>query len=76
MTAPVRPPRKPPKQDTERMALMRASSRHLKDLKRAHGVPPADVAVNMRRTPRFVAPILEASYCTSPAALCAELVKS
>ena len=32
--------------------------RHLKDLKRAHGVPPADVAVDMRRTPRFVAPIL------------------
>jgi hypothetical protein len=73
MTAPFR--RKPPKPDTERMALMRASARHLKDLKRAHAAPPADVAVDMRRTPRFVAPIPEASYCTSPAALCADLVR-
>jgi hypothetical protein len=57
------------------MALMRASARHLKDLQRAHEAPPADVPVNMRRTPRLVPPILEASYCTSPAALCAELAE-
>jgi hypothetical protein len=75
MTAPVPPRRKPPKQDTERMAATRACARHLKDLKRAHSHPPADVEVNMRRTPRLVPPILEASYCTSPAQLCAELAE-
>ena len=63
------PRRRPPKIDTERMALMRASARHLKDLHRWHAGPPADVKVNTRGIPRFGPPILEQSYCTSPAAL-------
>ena len=67
------PRRRPPKIDTERMALMRACARHLKDLHRWHAGPPADVKVNTRGIPRLVPPILEQSYCTSPAALCAEL---
>ncbi|MGH6798602.1 MAG: hypothetical protein ACREDI_09510 [Roseiarcus sp.] len=54
---------------------MRSSARHLKDLRRAHKEPPADVQVNVRGVPKFVAPILEQSYCTSPAALCAELAE-
>ena len=69
------PRRRPPKIDTERMATKRASARHLKDLRRAHKAPPADVVVNMRGIPRLVPPILEQSYCTSPAALCAELAE-
>ena len=55
------------------MAAKRASARHLNDLRRAHKTPPADVVVNTRGVPRLVPPILEQSYCTSPAALCVEL---
>jgi hypothetical protein len=54
---------------------MRLCARHLQDLQRVHREPPADVPVNTRGVPRFVAPILEQSYCTSPAALCAELAE-
>jgi hypothetical protein len=69
-------PRRPrPKVDTERAAAKRACASHLKDLQRAHEEPPADVAVSARGLPKFVAPILEQSYCTSPAALCAELAE-
>ena len=69
------PRRRRPKVDTERAAAKRACARHLKDLQRAHEEPPADVAVSTRGLPKFVAPILEQSYCTSPAALCAELAE-
>jgi len=55
------------------MTAIRASARHLRDLHRAHKAPPADVEVNTRGVPRLVPPILEQSYCTSPAALCVEL---
>jgi hypothetical protein len=72
MTASVRKRRKP-KGDTARARAKRACARHLKDLRRAHDEPPAEAAVSMRGLPKFVAPILEQSYCTSPAALCAEL---
>jgi hypothetical protein len=44
-------------------------------LQRAHKRPPADVEVNTRGVPKFVPPIIEQSYCTSPAALCAELAE-
>jgi hypothetical protein len=67
--------RRPPKVDTERAEAIRSSARHLKDLQRAHEGPPADVRVNTRGIPKFVPPILEQSYCTSPAALCAELAE-
>lgn len=52
---------------------MRSSARHLKDLRRRHKHPPGDVPVNERGVPKFVPPIVEQSYCTSPAALCVEL---
>ena len=67
--------RRPPKVDTERGEAIRSSARHLQDLQRAHKGPPADVRVNSRGIPKFVPPILEQSYCTSPAALCAELAE-
>ena len=75
MTASIPPRRKPPKIDSERAAAIRACDRHLKDLRRAHVRPPTDVRVCMTRTPRFVAPVPTSSYCTSPALLCAELVR-
>jgi len=67
--------RRPPKVDTERAEAVRACARHLKDLQRAHRLPPASVQVSARGLPKFVAPILEQSYCTSPAALCVELAE-
>ena len=57
------------------MEAIRSSARHLKDLQRAHKRPPADVAVKTRGVPKFVPPIIEQSYCTSPAALCADLAE-
>ena len=65
--------RRKPKGDTARLKAKRACERHLEDLRRAHDAPPVNAAVSMRGLPKFVAPILELSYCTSPAALCAEL---
>ena len=67
--------RRPPKVDTERAEAIRSSARHLKDLQRAHEHTPANAQVNTRGLPKFVSPILELSYCTSPAALCAELAE-
>jgi hypothetical protein len=67
--------RRPPKVDTERAEAIRSSARHLKDLQSAHKGPPPDVRVNMRGIPKLVPPILDQSYCTSPAALCAELAE-
>ena len=67
--------RRPPKVDTERAEAVRSCARHLKDLQRAQRQFPASVRLSARGLPKFVAPILEQSYCTSPAALCAELAE-
>jgi hypothetical protein len=67
--------RRPPKVDTERAEAVLSCARHLKDLRRAQRQFPASVRVSARGLPKFVAPILEQSYCTSPAALCAELAE-
>jgi hypothetical protein len=75
MAAPPPRRRRPPKIDTERAEAIRSCARHLKDLQRLHNRPPLDVQVNTRGLPKFVPPILEQSYCTSPAALCAELAE-
>ena len=75
MTAPVSLKRKRPKIDSKRAAAIRACELHHKDLSRAHVRPPADVRVCMTRIPRFIAPVPESSWCTSPALLCAELVR-
>jgi hypothetical protein len=55
------------------MEAIRSSARQ--DLQRTHKRPPAEVEVNARGVPKFVPPIIEQSYCTSPAALCAELAE-
>jgi len=75
MAAPPPRRRRPPKIDTERAEAIRSCARHLKDLQRLHNRPPLNVQVNTRGLPKFVPPILEQSYCTSPAALCAELAE-
>ncbi|HXE26317.1 MAG TPA: hypothetical protein VN637_15655 [Roseiarcus sp.] len=75
MTASKPPRRRRPKADTDRALAMRASARHLKDLRRFHRRAPADVPVNERGVPKFVPPIIEQSWCSSPAALCVELAE-
>jgi hypothetical protein len=67
--------RKKPSADTAREKSLRACAKHLKDLKRAHRRPPPDVKVPMSSTVRFIAPVPEGSWCTSPAQLCAELAE-
>jgi hypothetical protein len=75
MTEPATPKRKPAAIDTERMAAIRACANHLKDLERAHDHPPADVPLPSNPVPRLISPVPSASWCTSPAQLCAELAE-
>jgi hypothetical protein len=69
------PGRRPPKKDTERALAMQSCARHLKDLRRAQRQPPENVPLSEREILKFVPPIIEQSYCTSPAALCVELAE-
>ena len=55
---------------------MRACARHLKDLRRAHSARRRTFRSANAARPKFVPPIIEQSYCTSPAALCVELARS
>jgi len=59
--------------DTQRQKAMRASGRHLRDLRRAHGGPPADVKLAPVAIPKRLPGEPTASWCSSPAQLCAEL---
>ena len=62
------------KTQTEQERGRRACARHLKDLKRAHGRPPPDVAVKSSAIPARLSGEPASSSCTSPSALCAELM--
>lgn len=62
------------KTKTERERSKLACSRHLKDLRRAHGEPPPDVAIKPTKLPVRISAEPESSNCTSPSALCAELI--
>ncbi len=62
------------KTKTERERSRLACLRHLKDLKAAHGKPPPDVAVKPTKLPVRISAEPESSNCTSPSALCAELI--
>ena len=63
------------KTETDRERSRRASARHLKDLQREHRQPPPDVAVRASRgMPVRIAAAPVSSNCTSPGALCAELM--
>jgi hypothetical protein len=65
--------RRAPKTETERAIAERACRAHLRDLERAHRRAPPDVVLPSRSVPRRLDPVPVASYCSSPAALCAEL---
>lgn len=67
--------RRAPKIQTERAESAGACAAHLRDLRRAHGGPPPDVAVRQRSVPLRLSPEPVASYCTSPAQLCADLAQ-
>ena len=67
--------RKPAYWETQRAKAIRACGDHLRDLRRAHIAPPPDVPVRPVAVVRMVAPIPDASWCTSPAQLCAELAE-
>jgi len=62
-------------EDTDHQRAIRACRRHLKDLRAAHTRPPADVVISSRAIPVRIAPVEIASFCSSPANLCAELIK-
>ncbi len=62
------------KMETDRERSRRACARHLRDLLREHGRPPPDVAVKASKTPARLSATPASSSCTSPAALCAELM--
>ncbi len=49
-------------------------ARHLRDLKRAHGKPPPDLALPRSRHPQRLQTTPLSSYCTSASELCAELM--
>ena len=67
--------RRAPKSQTERAESKSACAAHLRDLRRAHGAPPPDVALPRRSVPARLSPEPASSSCTSPAQLCAELMK-
>ncbi len=75
MTATVSPRRRLARTETERMEAIAASAAHLDDLFRAHGRPPPDVPLPSRLAVRLVCPIPDASWCSSPARMCAELAE-
>jgi hypothetical protein len=67
--------RRPPRTETERQEAACACAAHLRDLKRAHGRPPADVDLRSVAIPTRPTGEPVASYCTSAGELCAELVR-
>ncbi len=75
MTATVPTRRKPAKTETARAEAIRASAAHLADLRRAYGKPLPDVPLSGLSIVRLVCPIPDASWCSSPAQLCAELAE-
>jgi len=73
MTADAKRP--PSADDTLRQRAVRACRKHLKDLRQAYGRPPPDVIVRSEAVPKRIAPVEPCSYCSSPAELCAEIMK-
>jgi hypothetical protein len=67
--------RRPPRTQTDRQDGADACVAHLRDLKRAHGRPPADIELTSLSVPLRPALAPVASYCTSAGELCAELMR-
>jgi hypothetical protein len=58
--------------ETARQSAIRACARLLRDLKRAHRRPPADVALPRVAIPARIDPVPVLSGCGSPAQQCVE----
>jgi hypothetical protein len=67
--------RRAPKTQTMRAENADACAAHLRDLRKAHGHPPPDVPLPQNSVPTRLTGEATSSFCTSPAALCAELVR-
>jgi hypothetical protein len=65
--------KRPYSADTQRQNSKRACARHLRDLSKAHAGPPADVKLPSVAIPQRIPGEPTASWCSSPARLCAEL---
>lgn len=63
------------KTQTMRAKSASACAAHLSDLQRAHGHAPPDVVSPQSSVPARLSPEPASSFCTSPGALCAELVR-
>ena len=61
--------------DTARVNAQNACRKHLKDLRRAHGQPPPQLVIPSRSIPARIPAEPWASFCTSPAQLCAEFAE-
>lgn len=64
-----------PRTQMTRAERVKACRAHLRDLRKAHGSPPPDVALPQSSMPTRIAPEPIGSCCGSPAARCAELVR-
>jgi hypothetical protein len=67
--------RRRPRIQTERQRLVAACAAHLRDLRRVHRTPPPDLAIPSVAIPARLHGPDPASYCASPAAMCAELAQ-
>jgi hypothetical protein len=61
--------------ETARQLAIAACVAHLRDLRRIHRAPPADLAIASVAIPARLSGVDQASYCGSPAAMCAELAQ-
>ncbi|MGA2485009.1 MAG: hypothetical protein ABSF49_03350 [Roseiarcus sp.] len=69
------PRRRRPRTETAHQLLVAACAAHLRDLKRVHRAPPPDLAIPSVAIPARLHGPDPASYCSSPAAMCAELAQ-
>jgi hypothetical protein len=69
------PRRRRPRTETDRQLALAACAAHLRDLRRVHRVPPPDLAIASVAIPARLHGPDAASYCSSPAAMCAELAR-
>ena len=69
------PRRRRPRAETNHQRLVTACAAHLRDLRRVHRAPPPDLAIASVAIPARLSGPERASYCGSPAAMCAELVR-
>jgi hypothetical protein len=67
--------RRRPRTETDYQLIVAACAAHLRDLRRVHRAPPPDLAIASVAIPARLSGAERASYCGSPAAMCAELMR-